>query len=71
MTQHHPDIVYNQRGVNKTALVLALAITLVGVLMIISAALMPFGIIVATVGLIWTAVVIAVRRPIPPENQRI
>ena len=68
---HHPDVVYNHSSINKPALVFALAIVAIGVLLILSAALMPLGIIFATVGLVWAAVVILVRRPVPPENQRI
>lgn len=65
-----PPVIRNVPGINKVALVLALGVTAMGVFMILSTPLTPFGILVFIAGLIWTSLVIAIPRPPSRDNQQ-
>ena len=71
MTSSRYDAYYNHRGINQPAMLCAIGVIMLGLLVFMTAALLPLGLLIMIVGGVWALVILALGRRTPEGNHRL
>lgn len=65
------DGYYNYRGINQPAMLCAIAVIFIGLLVFLTAAFLPLGLLIMVIGGVWAMLILWFARPVPDCNRRI
>lgn len=67
----HEDAYYNYPGINQPAMMGAIGVIVLGLLVFMTAAFLPFGFIIMVIGGFWAMIILWMGRRTPDSNHRL